>query len=351
MYLSLDQISQIQLDHTSRCNLGCPQCARTLRGWSKTPENQNIDLSLDDYKIIFEPLSEGLKVFHCGNYGDAIASPTFNETFTYTLNQKPREIKIATNGSLRSEDWWKELAQEGGDKLVIDFAIDGLEDTHSIYRVGSRWSKLMKNVQAFINAGGKANWNFLEFEHNYHQAEEAKKMAKDMGFKAFRLKSTGRFVDEERNKKGKAAEELKEVSDSQLRKQYNKVTAKESFEQYIEKTEISCKFLAQRSVFIDMNMTLWPCCWFGVLPYMHPDADIRNGYNEILEKYGSDFLNMRKYGWSILNHDFYEKHLEKSWDPSNLDFPKIFMCGKTCGQKYEHSSGYGPNLKQENLRP
>ena len=34
-----------------------------------------------------------------------------------------------------------------------------------------------------------------------------------------------------------------------------------SFEQYIEQTPITCKYKQQQSVFIDMQMKLWPYQW------------------------------------------------------------------------------------------
>ena len=195
MYLNLDEIKTIQIDHTGRCNLLCPHCARTDGEWYKVPKNKNLDLSLEDYKILLEPFKENaFKIFHCGNYGDALASTTFDETFEYTLSKKPIEVSIATNGSLRSAEWWKNFAQLGGDRLEVTFAIDGLSDTNSIYRVGSSWNKLMKNVTAYIESGGRARWDFIEFEHNFHQISEAEKLAKEMGFKKFNVKYTARFA-------------------------------------------------------------------------------------------------------------------------------------------------------------
>ena len=53
MYLDIDQIKVIQLDHTSRCNLACPQCARFHGSITKlNPYMPISDCTLDDYKLI-----------------------------------------------------------------------------------------------------------------------------------------------------------------------------------------------------------------------------------------------------------------------------------------------------------
>ena len=50
----------------------------------------------------------------------------------------------------------------------------------------------MTNVKSFIQAGGEAHWEFLVFKHNEHQVEEARNLAREMGFKEFYLKKRRR---------------------------------------------------------------------------------------------------------------------------------------------------------------
>ena len=40
-------------------------------------------------------------------------------------------------------------------------------------------------MRAFINAGGRARWDFLIFAHNEHQVDEAEALATKWGFKSF----------------------------------------------------------------------------------------------------------------------------------------------------------------------
>lgn len=345
MYLKLEDIQEVQIDHTSRCNLQCPQCARTTDNWSQLPHNQNLDLTLEDYKILLSPFEENrIRVFHCGNYGDALTSPTFDETFNFTLSKNPKRIDIATNGSMRSPEWWKDLAQRGGNKLKVIFSVDGLEDTNGIYRIGSSFDKIMANAEAFIKAGGHARWDYIEFKHNYHQIDEAQKRATDLGFKEFNVKYTARFADQNATSVTARKQEIKDT-ETNVNQKDRKEVVKEygSFDEYVDKTKISCKSQKNKSVFVDMNMRLWPCCWFGAPMYFNKVTEQTKSFDHFLEIFGKNFNNLREHGWEILNHDFYSAYLKETWDSPNEKAKRIFTCGRTCGEKFEFSSGYGKN--------
>ena len=52
MYLDINDIRAIQIDHTSKCNLLCPQCARVHNG--KVNSIMPIDeLTVSDYEVMF----------------------------------------------------------------------------------------------------------------------------------------------------------------------------------------------------------------------------------------------------------------------------------------------------------
>ena len=323
-FLSVEDISTIQLDHTSRCNLACPQCARTVNPKFKK------DLSIDDYKIILEPF-DNIKFFHCGNYGDAIASPTFDETYDYYIS-KVSAVKIATNGSLRNQDWWQGLQQRSGDKLTVVFSVDGLEDTNHLYRIGSDYKKIIDNISAFIKAGGNAEWHFIVFEHNYHQVSQAQQLANDLGCSNFKVKYSTREL--------MSKVDTKEYNNQPVSVNKNKideiVKTYKSFKNYTQQTDILCKAKIERKVFIDYDMNLLPCCWFGA-----HDPPAWPQMQKVFDKYGKTFYNLREQGWNILQHDFYENYLQDSWHNKQN---RIYTCGRTCGRNFQSSSGYGYNI-------
>ncbi|MBC6415016.1 MAG: hypothetical protein GDA46_01300 [Bdellovibrionales bacterium] len=356
-YLEISDIRSLQIEVTSRCNLMCPQCARVHDG-KLNPLLSLSELTPEDYdKIFFEEKIPSLQeVLFNGNFGDPVISKHIDYAIEILL-QKGIAIKIFTNGSLRKASWWKNLGQLfANTKNEIVFSIDGLKDTNFIYRVNSKWDKIMENVSAYLSSGAKARWDFLIFKHNEHQVEEAKTLAKKMGFKTFLKKKTKRFVTEEKNlnvkfepiynKKGQFIKNLDKTSNS--KKDVFEIILKKygSFENYINKTPIHCKYKKDmKGLYIDFMSCVWPCCWLGFERYMPIKSKGKRQLNLLIEKYGKNFNSLRHLSLSeILSHDWFNKQLVESWKNKTTDENfKFFTCGKFCGKEYEKTSG--PNYK------
>ena len=184
----------IHFEPTSKCNAACPMCARNTEG--KGCIVLLADLSLDDYKKhVTKHLEHLEKVFFCGTVGDPCADINLLKKITWIKKIKPNiVVGINTNGSIRNPKWWTECAGLlSGVYDYVVFSIDGLADTNHIYRVGVQFKKVMENAQAYINARASAHWDMLVFDHNKHQVEQCKQLAKDMGFTWFRSKETDRW--------------------------------------------------------------------------------------------------------------------------------------------------------------
>ena len=194
-----DELRIIHLELTHRCNAACPMCARNINGGAVNPDMPLSELSLADVKAILLPELIGRlkRIYACGNYGDPMVARDCLEVFRYLREHGPNlNLDLHTNGSARRPEWWRELAEimkQG--PHYLRFGIDGLEDTNHLYRRGADWKTVMRSAEAFIDAGGRAEWDFLVFRHNEHQVEEARKLAEDMGFKEFFVRKTGRFLD------------------------------------------------------------------------------------------------------------------------------------------------------------
>ena len=188
--IQLDQINLIYIEATSHCNLHCPQCPRfDQEGFVRQdlkPAHLNFDLFSRNFDLSALPNLQDI-IFE-GDYGDIMMHPDCGKFFEF-FKDVPR-VRIVTNGSMRSSKWWAKLAKQKN--ILITFSIDGLEDTNKIYRINSKWRNIMSNAQAYIDAGGRAEWKFLVFEHNEHQLEQARKLANDMGFVRFFAQHTNR---------------------------------------------------------------------------------------------------------------------------------------------------------------
>jgi MoaA/NifB/PqqE/SkfB family radical SAM enzyme len=191
-----NNVKILHLETSSVCNAACPMCPRELDiGFNK--DTDAVSLSLKQIKEMFtESFIKQLEsMFMCGNYGDPAAAPECLEIFEYFRSINPDiTLGIHSNGSLRNTSWWSQLGKilsRSGDYGF--FSVDGLSDTNHIYRVNTNFTKILENAEAFISAGGQAHWEYLVFEHNEHQVEEARQLASSMGFVNFREKVSRRF--------------------------------------------------------------------------------------------------------------------------------------------------------------
>jgi MoaA/NifB/PqqE/SkfB family radical SAM enzyme len=235
----------LHIESTDVCQAACPQCLREV----DVTFNKKIQhhLSLEQIKSLFsDDFIRGLdKMYMCGSYGDPAAGRHTIEIFKYFRSINPNIILgMNTNGSINDTQWWSELAKiiNGIEDYVV-FSIDGLEDTNHIYRKNVIWSKLIKNTQAFIAAGGAAQWDMLIFDHNKHQVESCQQLAKDLGFRIFRAKVSRRHTEY-------PVEFLKAPTGWK--------------DPSITGNNIDCIALSEDSVYISAQGIVHPCCWLGV---------------------------------------------------------------------------------------
>jgi len=193
--VQVNNVTEIDLECTTFCNLKCPECNRTTDKNNLSSILNTTHITLENCKTWFKPteLINLTDVRFCGAIDEALMNPELTDILDFFLDEfKIKYIDIRTNGAVRTPAFWTNLVNHLPTNHMIVFGLDGLEDTNHIYRVGAKWEKIINNAKAFISAGGIASWQFIEFEHNKHQIEEAKQLAKELGFKEFRLVSSTR---------------------------------------------------------------------------------------------------------------------------------------------------------------
>jgi len=234
-------IAVVHLESTDVCQASCPQCSRETDIMFDRKQQHHLSVSQLQTLFSLDQLRALDKMFMCGNYGDPAAGRhTLSIYQWFRKHNSTITLGMNTNGALRSPFWWRELAGIlNGDLDYVVFSIDGLEDTNHIYRRGVKWNKLMRNCQSFIEAGGKAHWDMLVFEHNEHQVDAARDLAKLLGFKWFRAKVS------------------KRPPVSGIRSPMHYVKPREKID------HIQCHALSESSLYIDARGRIWPCCWLG----------------------------------------------------------------------------------------
>ena len=300
--MQLNDITSLELELTSRCNAACFLCPRTNPNFTKEL-NHNREITPENLKNWLPTnLLKNLKQLKLkGTFSDPLISKHFVQIIEYfNENSSLERININTNGSLRNKKFWQWLATNLPKKSKVTFGIDGLEDTHAIYRVNTDFNKIIKNAVSFIEAGGSAIWQFIEFEHNKHQIEECKSLAEELKFEKFFVMHNDRIEDDEDRKK---------ITESIIGK------------------KISCRSITNKEIFINWDGEVFPCCMTGVF--------------SVKSKNYFDFVSWKK---NILNQDFKNINLNYHTLENILDFyndfyqtvetePKLRVCGKYCGIK------------------
>ena len=175
-------MKSIELELSSACNAYCPMCKRTIladRGYPIKPRHY----SISDIKKYFDPIDmKGFWVNLSGVLGDPIACPDLYDISEYFMKKEIEYMVVSTNAGLKTMTFWKrygELSNKYEDRIDVHFAIDGL--TRNDYRVGVNLKKVWNNVNAYLDAGGKAVWQYIIFDYNKHEIEEARKLSKEKG--------------------------------------------------------------------------------------------------------------------------------------------------------------------------
>lgn len=339
-----EQIETVHLEVTSHCNARCPQCPRNLEGGARNPNLPLTQLFLDDIRRIFVagdfPALRSVQV--CGNYGDAVMASDFLPIARHIKQLYPQvRITLATNGSLRPTGWWSDLAE------LVDrctFGIDGLSDTHALYRRGTDFDTVIENARAYIAAGGFAEWAYLVFKHNEHQVDEAYRLSRELGFGAFTVKATSRFNLGGRKASALPVRDMAGEIEYQLEATGEDALGNRELEQldslvlddpknyidYIRNTHIDCKAAKRRKLYISAEGHVFPCCWLGNFYAADtPWQDTQIG-RAIIAGGGLEVLDAKVHGIArILDGDFFTKIVPQSWACGS---DRLKVCSEMCGE-------------------
>jgi MoaA/NifB/PqqE/SkfB family radical SAM enzyme len=280
--IKLSDVRHLHLELSSDCNARCPQCPRNFYGYPYNFGYEVTNLSLDRIKSLLpvEFVGQLTGILINGNYGDFIMNPESVSIVAWFREHNPTmKIDISTNGGARDTTFWSELAQY---RPVISFCIDGLEDTHALYRQNTVYSTVIKNAQTFISAGGSAIWCMTEFDHNLHQFDEAEQLSKSMGFVKFYRRSSVRNQGPAYDRQGNRVFVMKQLVNGFPEKINDEFAKNNRFSLLTsEYRPVVCEALAQQSLYISAEGTIDPCCHVGMnkpnFVWWDGDTAIRQG--------------------------------------------------------------------------
>ena len=340
LMLTYNDIKSLHLEPTQSCQAMCPMCDRVTPHGHLNPQLKNKSLSIYDIKKLFDKkfISQLDEMYMCGNVGDPMLAPDCDKIFQYFRDNNPNiMLSMNTNGGAKKSDWWARLAS------VVDyitFSIDGLEDTNHIYRKGVKWSNVMTNVSAYIEAGGYAKWDFLVFEHNEHQIEEAKHLSEEMGFKEFILKGTGRYgfgsTSYESYLRGNKSDILSQPKNESYQSEL--VTNRKGYEEKRD-YDINPKCVKQKKIYVDAEGNIWPCCWAhgSFITYHNINTDEKL---DIIDHCSYYDINGLKHGLQNVIENGWFKSFQDRWKGDD----KPYICMQKCSSLQE---GYNLQILEE----
>jgi len=332
-------ITRIQIETSTICNAACPQCFREDRFGDYSWFEQTY-LPTEFYDRIPDEIYQQADLDFCGTLGDPCAAPNFLEVIEkIKTKNSSKTIGIATNGGMKTPEWWAKLGALLGPNDHVIFGIDGLEDLNHVYRVNVRWNKLMENIKAFIAAGGRANWQFIPFLHNQHQIEACKQLSKEMGFISFFTVENTRYILDAANGNVRYGANKTLLQQPSLPKYQSETVINfspsindyKSFRDATESGSICCESLDKKEMYIDVKGRLLPCCYLSGATHTLDPTDEWDGFYKFWTEHGGDKVSLFYHTWNeVLEADYYTA-LKETWT-KKYGQGRLLVCSATCAK-------------------
>jgi len=267
----VSDIKTVHIELTDKCQAQCPMCARNYHGGATRPFIRNGDMSFAQFKEWFprDFLAQLDNFYSCGNYGDPAFASDCLEIYAYVRECNPTvRLAIHTNGGMRNPAWWTKLAQHN---IEVIFAVDGFKGKHELYRKNTKFDKVIENLRAFIDAGGKARVDSLVFAHNELEADMLEEYLLGLGVQNVNFVSTTRFYEmteyEVHDNDGNVDYTIAPAQTDRFKRTPNKslsaLVDAEIRNAAIEAASIDPKCVTEQGIYVDPYGDIFPCCWIG----------------------------------------------------------------------------------------
>lgn len=332
--LAYAEIRDVHLEISTLCNASCPWCPRNFWGYPYNGGYPELYLSTSDAKKIFikDFLLQLMSIRINGNYGDIVMNPDGAEIVEYFKEINPElDLSISTNGGARDGIFWQRLAHA---KARVIFCLDGLADTHHLYRQNTVWSTVIKNARTFIESGGHAEWKMIRFRHNQHQIDQCRIMSEDLGFQTFQLVDDGRDSAPVFDRHGNLAHvmgDYKGETDFKVlfhRKKTDDVLLEDIMIDREPKKHIDCETKRLKSIYIAANGDVSPCCFMGFYPATYGRGQYHQAANAQLVPL---IRNNNALDRPLSECIEWFKAVERSWKIPKYAGGRLVICDDNCG--------------------
>lgn len=368
---NLNNIGRLHIELTSRCNASCPACSRNLAGGPVSPNLEITELTIDDIKNFFPAkFAENIiGINFCGNVGDPGMALDLLPILEYFQTSAKKYIaqQVRTNGGMRNPEHWKEVGKFFASlprekrlthafyQPAVVFSVDGLEDTNHIYRRGVKWDRLFANMEAYASTGAFGIWEFLVFEHNQHQVEDARKLAEKLGFhfaekrpmgfgeyqgkqqgmNVYRRDGTYDYSIYPANFTGERSNIPEGYKIDFTQAMVEPVPELTEFSKNLAKTSgITCKSLEQhvQELYVSASGHLLPCCFLGGVFGQFSSTYSRWQFNKKVQEMGKDKLDLRKNSiYDILKGPYFGPFFLEGWKNKSVEEGRLLYCVEMCG--------------------
>jgi sulfatase maturation enzyme AslB (radical SAM superfamily) len=333
--IAYQDIRDVHLEISSLCNASCPWCPRTFWGYPYNGGYPETNLSLESAQLIFSRdfLKQLTSIRINGNFGDIVMNPAGADIVDYFFEHNPHlAVSVSTNGGARDRQFWTQLAQT---PATVLFCIDGLEDTHHLYRQNTVWATVIRNAQIFIAAGGRAVWKMIRFDHNQHQIDQCRQLSQELGFADFELIDDGRNTAPVFDRNGQLTHVLgnytgpREFKMLFHKKTTDTVLLEDIATDRMPYKSMACQTQILKSIYIAATGDVSPCCFTGFYPKTYG----RGQYHEAANAQLIPLIAKN----NALEHSLQEcvewfELVENSWKFETYQQGRLIICDDNCGQ-------------------
>lgn len=333
--IDYEDIRDVHLEISSLCNASCPWCPRTFWGYPYNGGYPETNLSLAQAKEIFQPefLTQLTSIRINGNFGDIVMNSEGPDIVEYFFSVNPNlQVTISTNGGARDQNFWTQLAHTS---VTVMFALDGLEDTHHLYRQNTSWKTVVRNAQTFIEQGGRAVWKMIQFDHNQHQIDQCRQMSQQLGFADFELVDDGRNIAPVFDRHGNLTHMLgnyqgeKDFKILFHKKKNDQILLEDILPGRTPSKSVDCQTKKLKSIYISSTGDVSPCCWTGFYPKTYGHGQYHQAANAQLIPF---IVKNNALEYPLQQCIQWFESVENSWKISDYQQGRLVICDDNCGQ-------------------